>query len=559
MRWIAVLSLLALLACGSQNQPDNPSADTPAQSMLFYNAQIVTMDPENPIAEAMVVDGQGRISWVGKNVDIPSTPEIPTRTDMSGRVILPGIIDSHVHVRELGADLLKADLVGSETVAEIVTRLQAFYPNPEPGQWLVGQGWDEGAWASKGYPDRAELDAAFPDNPLHLESLHGFAGFYNGAALKVAGITKDTPNPEVGQILRRENGEPSGVMLTLAQGLVNRHKPEPSLAQAKEAVKAGALMMARAGVTAVHEAGMDPLSVQAMTELDVAGELPLFIYGLLNGNDTALVDAWIARGSLLETNGRLTIGGFKVFYDGSLGSRTALLAEPYSDKPHEANMTERISPEAMKELAAKAAKARFQMAVHAIGDEGNNRTMAIFEEALAPYPDYDHRWRIEHAQVVLPDFYPRAAKMGVIASMQPSHAVSDSKWAEDRLGSERIQHAYAWQKMDQAGVPIVFNSDLPGEPWEPMLTLYFALTRQNVAGVPEGGWYPEEALSPEKSLHAMTVAGAHAAYAEDQMGMLKAGLWANFITLDGDPRTIAPKSVKDINILSTWIQGKEVQ
>jgi hypothetical protein len=471
---------------------------------------------------------------------------------------MPGFIDSHVHVRELGMDAIKANLVGTTSVAEMVTRLQQKFLNPVPGEWLIGQGWDEGAFASWGYPDRAALDVAYPDNPVLLESLHGFAGFANGRALQLAGIDSKTPDPEVGQILHRDDGVPTGVLLTLAQALVVDHVPAPSLAQIKQAIVAGLKLMAGAGVTSIHEAGMTATDVEAFMALADAGQLPIRVYGLLNGNDAALMQHWFEQGPLIREDGMLAIRGIKVFYDGSLGSRTAVLAAPYSDHPELANPTERITPALVRKLADQAVAKGFQMAVHAIGDEGNDRILNLYGDALQNYSGQDHRWRVEHAQVVLPNYYARAADLGVISSMQSSHAVGDSGWAEDRLGPTRIAYAYAWQKVLAAGGHLMINSDLPGEPWTPAETLYFAVTRQKLDGTPAGGWYADEALSLPQALHAMTLAGAYGAFQENLLGSLAVGKAADFVLLDNNPLLVPATELTQLKVLATYVNGKPV-
>jgi len=550
---IVFLSMV-LGACSNEK----PVVDVSGETTIFQNAIVLTLDPENPIADTIVITDD-KIVVVGNSDDLAAQEPLyvdAKSLNVNGAVILPGFIDSHVHVRELGMDKIKANLVGVKNIDDIVERLTSFYPDPEPGEWLIGQGWDEGYFASVGNPDRAKLDAAFPDNPVHLESLHGFAGFYNGAALKIAGIDADTPNPEVGDILKREDGEPTGVMLTLAQGLVNKHVPEPSAERLQRAIKAGLTEMAAAGVTSIHEAGMGPDDVDAFIELRAKNELPIRVYGMLDGNDEPLMREWFASGPLDDETDFLDIRGIKVFYDGSLGSRTALMAEPYSDKPDAARPTERITPKAVTSLADRAVKHGFQMAVHAIGDEGNNRTLNIYE-AATDGKDIDHRWRIEHAQVVLPDFYKRMADHGTIASMQSSHAVGDSAWAEDRVGAERIKHAYAWQRILDAGGKLMINSDLPGEPWTPMETLYFAVTRKHLEG-DEAGWYADQALSVDEALHAMVTENAYGAFQEDKMGSLKAGNWADFVVLDRNPLETPADELKDIKIFETWVAGKKV-
>lgn len=551
----AILSAGVMLAMGAC-QSEAPTSEL-SDATLFYNATIITMDESNPRAEALLV-ADHKIVQAGSYDTLAQSYPNASRVDLNGQTVLPGIIDSHVHVRELGMDRIKANLVGAETAQDIVDRVVAHYPNPEPGEWLIGQGWDEGYFGSVGYPDRALLDAAFPNNPVALESLHGFAGFYNGAALAIAGIDATTSDPEVGNILRRENGEPTGVMLTLAQDLVNQHIPERSQEQIEAAIKVGLNDMARAGVTSVHEAGMRPEDVSAFKALAERGELPIRVYGLLDGNNDALMSDWFERGILDDPKDWLDIRGIKVFYDGSLGSRTALLKEPYSDVPDTAKPTERISPAKVQSLADRAVATGFQMAVHAIGDEGNNRTINIYETALAD-KDVDHRWRVEHAQVVLPDYYDRVAKHGILSSVQSSHAMGDSGWAEDRVGPDRIQHAYAWQNILTSGGRIMLNSDLPGEPWEPMETLYFAVTRQKLDGTPAEGWYKNQAMSLDEALRAMTVENAYGAFQDTQLGKLAPGMWADFITLAENPYKVAPSAIKDIVVTGTWVAGDAVE
>jgi hypothetical protein len=561
---LSLLSLLSLLTVigGCQPSIDTANKKAPAGTstlavtpLLVTGGTILTHNDAQPQVEALLVE-HGTIVALGSTSDLEALAPGARRLNLMGKTLVPGFIDSHVHVRELGMAAIKADLVGVTSTAEMVVRLHKKYPSPALGEWLIGQGWDEGKFASQGYPDRAALDIAYPSNPVLLESLHGFAAFVNGQALQRAGINTQTPDPEAGQILRRDDGTATGVLLTLAQALVANQVPVASLAQTKQAILAGLTMMAAVGVTSIHEAGMTDTDVDAFMALAAEGQLPIRVYGLLNGNDQALMQHWFDRGPLLGESATLTIRGIKVFYDGSLGSRTAVLAAPYSDHPELANPTERISPTAVRQLADKAAARGFQMAVHAIGDEGNARILDIYAAALQDYPDQDHRWRIEHAQVVLPDFYQRAANLGVIFSMQSSHAVGDSGWAEDRLGPDRIAFAYAWQKVLAAGGHLMINSDLPGEPWTPAETLYFAVTRQKLDGSPTGGWYADEALQLPQALHAMTLAGAYGAFQEQQLGSLEVGKAADFILLSDNPLLIPPKELALLNVLATYVDGK---
>ena len=545
---ITLLFLAGLTACGSSSQQSG---------FIISGGTIITVDPNVVSPEAMYVS-EGVILGLGSKTELKDLFPDTGSYDLEGRTIVPGFIDSHAHVHELGQDRRKADLTGTDSVEEMVARLQAFYPAPEPGKWLRAQGWDEGVWASKGYPDRDALDVAYPDNPVQLESLHGFAGLYNGKALATAGIDRDTPDPEGGKIIRRPNGEPSGVMEVLAQNLIRDRIPAPTGSDIQENIIAGLNTMAAAGVTSVHEAGMPPDRIDAYRALAEEGKLPVRVYGMLNGNDDALMAEWFERGPLIDDDTWFTVRSIKVYYDGSLGSRTALMAAPYSDEPEKANMTERISLERVKSLGDRAAARGFQMSTHAIGDEGNNRTLNIYEASLKGHEGLDHRWRVEHAQVVLPDYYDRTAGLGIISSMQSSHAVGDSKWAEDRVGPDRIRHAYAWQRILQAGGRLVMNSDLPGEPWMPIETLYFAVNRRPLDDDAGQGWYSDQALSVQEALHAMTLAGAHAAFQEARIGSLSEGKLADFVELDKDPRVVAPNDLKTIQIVRTWVGGNVI-
>lgn len=526
---------------------------------MYVGATFVTMS-DGPVPEAMLVK-DGRILGLGSQVEMRRlSPDIAV-IDLTGKTIIPGVVDSHVHVRELGMDAIKVDLVGVKNVDEIVTRIRAQRPNATPGEWIIGQGWDEGAFADMGgpggYPTTEALSLAYPDTPIALEALHGFAAMANDAALAKAGITATTPDPEGGTILRRDDGLPSGVLLTLAQGLLFDAALALEQTQIEKAIVAGLETLAAQGVTSVHEAGMTGRDVEAFMALAERGELPIRVFGLLNGNDGALMAEWFERGPLDDPQDRLDIGGIKVFYDGSLGSRTALMRAPYSDRPEAARPTARISLAEVEELGTNARRRKFQMAVHAIGDEANANILTSYERRLAPDvtgPTPDHRWRIEHAQVVTADFAERAAALSVIASMQPSHAMGDSDWAEDRVGPRRIQRAYAWKSFQDAGVPIIFNSDLPGEPWTPMETLHFAVTRTKLDGSPSGGWYLGEALGREDSLRAMTLTGAYSAFQEDSLGSLTPGKWADFVVLSDNPLT-AP-DIRTITVDATYVAGQ---
>jgi len=501
---------------------------------------------------------KGKILAVGKSGDLEERFENAIIYDLNGNTVLPGMIDSHTHVHELGFNRNKANVEETESVEEMVKILVEYYPEPKPGEWIIGTGWDEGAWASKRYPDRKLLDETFPDNPVVLESLHTFAGFYNGKTLEISGITSDTPDPEGGQILKRDDGIPTGILLSRAQNLVTQHIPPESYDQEKQAIISGLQALADVGVTSVHEIGMDAGRIKVFRELASNNELPVRVYGVLTGTDDDLVNEWIARGPEIDNNLWFSLKGIKIFYDGSMGSRTALLKEPYSDEPEKANPDERLTQDELAVLSKKAAASGFQMIVHAIGDEANDRTLNAFELALKEFPNIDHRWRIEHAQTVLPDYYERAAGLNVISSMQSSHAILDSPWAEDRVGKERIRHSYAWKNVLTADGKLIINSDLPAVPWEPMQTLYFAVNRAPLGGSKGDEWYPEQSITVNEALKAMTIESAYAAFQENFIGSIKVGKLADFIEIDKNPFKIDPFEIDNIKVLKTWINGEIV-
>ncbi len=526
-----------------------------AEGILFHGGTILSSSGSKASHDAMLIEN-GIIVALGSSNELKKTYPQAKLVPLQGKTVLPGIIDSHAHVAELGADSLYADVSNCQSVEEMIQVLKAFYPQAKAGTWLLGQGWDEGVWGSRGYPDRQLLDQAFPQNPVKLESRHGFAAFYNAEALARGGINRQRANPTGGTILRRADGEATGVLLTLAKKLVDQHIPPLSLDQEQSAILKGLQTMASAGVTSVHEAGINRQRLPAWEDLARRGKLPIRVYGLLDGNDPALVADAVKRGFYQTDDTFFTLRGFKVYYDGSLGSRTALLAKPYSDRPLEAKMTERIPLASIRALAEKVSPQGFQLAVHTIGDAANRNIIELYREIRKKFPQLDLRWRLEHAQVLDPQSIKDIAQLGLIVSMQPSHAVGDSKWAEERLGADRIRYAYAWRSLLDAGARLMLNSDLPGEPWTPRETLYFASTRKTLAGKPEKAWYPSESLTVAESLKAMTEEGAYGEFAEHRLGQLRVGYQADFVITDRNPLTLPPDQLKDLQILETWVAGK---
>ncbi|MGH7539706.1 MAG: amidohydrolase, partial [Gemmatimonadota bacterium] len=472
-------------ACGDAAPGTRDASETgPPADLLITNARIYTFawpdparegtsDPAaphdsagwHPDAEA-VAARDGRIVFVGSSAVAERYRGPRTRVlDAGGATVLPGLVDAHVHIAGLGARLEQVDLVGVETEEEAVARVAERAAQVPPGEWILGWGWDEGAWVDR-YPTHEALTAAVPDHPVVLRGLHGFATWANARAMERAGIDDSTRTPSGGEILRDAEGRPSGIFLNRATALFDGAIREPTAEALRARVVAGLREMARAGYVMVHEAGADSALMDAFETLEREERLPIRVYAMLSARDPRLLDRWLARGpdrlDAPSADERLITRSVKGHYDGALGSRGALLLEAYADRPgHRGTGSHGYGYD--HERLAALARAGFQPAIHAIGDRGNRETLdflaGIFE---APAPLRALRPRVEHAQVVHPDDFARFAALGAIASMQPPHMAEDKAWAEDRLGPERIRGAYAWRTFREHGVPLVFSSDLPG-------------------------------------------------------------------------------------------------
>ncbi len=534
------------------------SAQSPNTDLLLLNAHIVTMNDKQLSAQAMAIRGD-RIVWVGSSDEAKRLYPKPMRTmDLQGATILPGIIDAHTHLINLGESLVRLNLKDIPTEKEIIERVKQRAASAAPGEWILGWGWDEGKWASN-YPTNQALSAATPNNPVFLVGLHTFAAWANQRALELAGVKKDTKDPENGKILRDERtGEPTGILLNHAQELVSKHIPPMTLVQAKRAMQLAARECVRNGLTSVHEAKVTPLMVQAFRELVSEGHMPLRVYAMLDGADKSLVEEWLNRGPAIDPHHQFTIRSFKLFADGALGSRGAALLESYSDAPQTKGLM--TTPESdIFNLTHRALQAGFQVCTHAIGDAANRSTLNAYEQAEKAVPDaHDPRLRIEHAQVLAPEDIPRFAKLGVIASMQPTHATSDMPWAEKRLGPERVKYAYAWRSVKDSGAHLPLSSDFPGETLNPFYGIYAAITRQDPQRNPPGGWHPEQRLTLEEVLRGYTVEAAYAEFEERNKGSIEKGKLADLTVISKDITKIPPPEILSIRVLKTFVGGKVV-
>jgi hypothetical protein len=540
--------LLLFISC--QETPSSLPADT-----IYINGHVVTMDTKNPEVQAFAVK-QGKILSIGTSEEIASAFPEADVVDLERKTVMPGIIESHGHLLSLGQSFLELNVEGIKTPEEVVIKVKERVENTPAGEWITGWGWDEGAWA-KNYPTNKELSAISLENPVYLRGLHGFACWANDKALDVAGIDKDTPNPENGVIIKDSTtGKPTGILTNRAQDLLTQHIPPMTLTQMEKALKLAVEECTRYGLTSIHEARTTTRMLEAFRSLKDKGELKSRIYVMLDWTENELIETYYQSGPILDPDHLLTIRCIKIFVDGALGSRGAAMLEPYSDAPDEKGLV--VTPEEdVYRLSKRALQSGLQVAIHAIGDFANRITLNAFQRALEENPDVkDHRFRLEHAQVVALEDIPKFAPLGVVLSMQPPHATSDMPWAETRVGPERIKGAYAWRSFWDSGVHMTLNSDFPGETLDPFVGMYIAMTRQTPEGIPEGGWYPEQCLQRDEVLKAYTVEAAYSGFEEDNKGKIIPGMLADFIVISGDILRIPVKEFLNIKVEKTYLGGE---
>jgi hypothetical protein len=543
-----LLLLFPVLAAAQQQQP----AD-----LIVTNARIYTVDDGHPIADAMAVRG-GKVQFVGSTGAAMALRGASTRViDLAGRTVIPGMVDAHGHVDNLGLALRTVDLTGTTSYDEVIARVAARAKTAPPGQWIIGRGWDQNDWGDTRFPTQEKLSAAVPNNPVYVTRIDGHAGLANAAALKAAGVTAQTKDPEGGHVERAADGSPAGVFVDNAQGLVERVIPQPTRAEVKSEVQAAIAEAQKFGLTGVHDAGASAQVLDIYEELGKAGALNFRLYAMIS-DDSATIARWLARGPLVAGYGNtLWVRSIKLYADGALGSRGAALLDPYADNAGTNGLL--VSrPEHIEAVAERALKAGFQVNTHAIGDRGNRIVLDAYEQALKAVPVADHRFRIEHAQIINPDDIPRFAALGVIPSMQASHQTSDMYWAGTRLGSTRLLGAYAWRSLLDNGSIIPNGSDFPVEQVNPLISFHAAFSRQDAHNWPPNGWYPEQKMTREEALRSITLWPAMAAFQESLMGSLTPGKLADFVVLDQDIMRVAPEQVLATRVLATYVGGKAV-
>jgi predicted amidohydrolase YtcJ len=544
---MAVMGLCALAA-----------AQAAASTTVLSAGHIVTMDPAQPGVQAMAFDDAGGILALGDRTALLARYPHARRIDVGNATVIPGLIDAHGHMSALGMTHLTVDLVGTRDKAEILRRLREFAAGLPSGAWLLGQGWDQNDWPRHDFPTAAELDAAFPDRPVWLGRVDGHAGWANSAAMRQ--VTRDLAGdwqPDGGRIVRDAQGRASGVFVDAAMALVDDVVPAPDDATVERALKLAMHDAVVHGLTGVHDAGIPLSQLRIYQRLADRGEMPMRVTAFADGDSDAL--AWLcANGPYQHASHRLKMRTVKLYIDGALGSRGAALLQDYSDDAGNTGLL-MMRPEQLRTVVGKARRCGVQVATHAIGDRGNRLVLDAYANALGnDATTLDHRWRIEHAQVLAPGDIARLAQLHVIASMQPTHATSDMPWAEERLGPRRIAGAYAWRQVRDSGARLALGSDFPVESVDPRLGLYAAATRMDADGRPPGGWRPEEKLTAYEALRGFTLDAAYAGFADNEVGSLAVGKRADFVVLAQDPLAVSPEALRELTVLSTYVDGKPV-
>jgi predicted amidohydrolase YtcJ len=549
LRIVAALSFVAAISC----KMPPPSPQTPSNETIFAGGIVAAGPEQAPRKNWSVVASGERIIAVGPTDEIRAAHANARVIDVTGATILPGLTDAHGHLYGLGLALDTVNLVGLESFDAALARVKERAEQAQPGEWILGRGWDQNRWAVKQFPTAAQIDAVIADHPVWLRRVDGHAGVANSAALRAAGVTAATRDPEGGRIIRDASGHPTGTFVDAAMSLIDSKVPPPSPELRKARVLAAAKNIASLGLTEIHDPGADAATITAVKQLIDEKTLPIRVYQMIS-DDAAQEEKWFRSGPLIAYGNRLTVRSIKLYADGALGSRGAALLAPYSDDPGNVGLL--VSKEEhLADVAKRARAAGFQVNTHAIGDRGVRNVFDAYESAGATPAD---RFRIEHFQVVAPSDFPRLAKSGIIASMQPTHATSDMYWAEERVGPERIKGAYAWRTVLDSGARLALGSDFPVEAVNPFFGIYAAVTRQDQKGWPSGGWYPAQKLTLAEAVRGFTLDAAYAAFEEQSRGTIEPGKLADLTIVDGDFFSMPPSDLFKTKVRMTVVGGEVV-
>jgi predicted amidohydrolase YtcJ len=555
---LLLIILSALLLSLVPFQPRTTPAD-----IVFKNGNVYTANDRAPRAQAVAVKAD-RIVYVGPNAGAQKFVGPQTRVvDLGGGTVLPGFTDAHQHLSGVGFREMTLNLEGTNSLEDLLAKLKARVDQAKPGQWVTGRGWIETHWQPPIFPTRWDLDKVSPNNPVILGRADGHGAVANSAAFKIAGIDKNTPSPFGGEISKnKQSGEPNGMLLDAAQGLVRRRVPPTTREDEERAVVLGVKRNIELGWTQIQDAGGDYDDVEIFKKLYATGEIKLRIYKAVHG-PSANANRLINEGPIIgEFQNRLTLRTIKVVSDGALGSRGAALLGPYSDAPDTSGFLT-VKTEDLRPMLINALRKGIQVETHAIGDKANRYILDEYERALNAVPRAerkvaDPRWRVEHAQIVNPADIPRFVKLGIIPSMQPSHAIGDLFFAPSRLGLDRLRGAYAWESFIKSGVVVPGGSDAPVERGEPMIEFYAAVARKDQKGFSGDGWHPEEAVTRAQALKMFTIWPAYAAFEEKLRGSIEVGKLADLTILSADIMTIPPPDILKTQCVMTVINGEIV-
>jgi hypothetical protein len=522
--------------------------------VLLTNGRIYTLDAADSVADTLVVRA-GRVAFVGRRGEVNPAPGEAT-IDLGGGAVLPGLVDAHGHLMYLARVRLALDLRGVASEEDAARRVAQRAASRPRGEWIAGRNWDQTLWPDGRFPTRASLDRVAPDHPVALVRIDGHATWANGAALGAAGIERSTPDPAGGRILRDARGEPTGLLVDAAQRLLQGMEPRPSADQFDRAVREAIADCLAVGLTGIHEMGAELDALASYRRLVERGEFPFRNYVAVAGRSASTWDEYRQRGPETVGDGRLLIGALKLMADGALGSRGAALHQPYCDDPDNRGLV-LLPPEEIERMTLTAAALGFQVCVHAIGDRANTLVLDVFERVLARAPRPDHRWRVEHAQVLAEGDIPRFARLGVLPSMQATHCTSDMAWAAERLGPERLRGAYAWRSLLATGVLIAGGSDFPVEQPNPFHGIHAAVTRQPRDGA-RRNLQPEQRMTRAEAVRSFTTWNALASRQEAELGSLAPGKRADLVALSDDVFTCPEARIPEIRPTLTLVGGEVV-
>ncbi|MBA3571218.1 MAG: amidohydrolase [Pyrinomonadaceae bacterium] len=552
---VVALAALGLVAV-------NPEAQNTAD-VVFKNGNVYTVNSSQPKAEAVAVKAD-RIVFVGSNIEAQRYVGKSTRVvDLQGKTVVPGMTDAHQHLPGVGFREMTLNLEGVTSLEDFLGQVKARLDQARPGEWVTGRGWIETFWKPPVFPTRTDLDKVAPNNPVVLTRADGHASVVNSAALRIAAVDKNTPSPFGGEISKdKQTGEPNGMLLDAAQGLVRRHIPATTPADAERAIELGVKRNVELGWTQIQDAGGGYQEIDLYKKLYGEGQIKLRIYKAVHGPGPSAARLLAEGPTIGGFDHRFTLRAIKVVSDGALGSRGAALLAPYSDAPDTSGFLT-VKQEDLGPMLQTALKQGIQVETHAIGDRANRFTLDEYEKAFKAVPREQRkiaepRWRIEHAQIVNLSDIPRFAKLGVIPSMQPSHAIGDLHFAPSRVGIPRLAGAYVWQTFIKSGVAIAGGSDAPVERGEPMIEFYAAVARKDQKGFSGEGWHPEEAASRDQALKMFTIWPAFAAFEEKLRGTIEVGKLADFTILSADIMKIPETEILKTRCVMTVIGGEIV-